>query len=101
MLDPSAQDPAAQEEAVHAEISCFGFENEHSHQAVLPETIPHRHSQDLHAIPLLEFPQLRFGAAAGGNVELIGALRELRHPFEALRLQRLYLDLEFQTGEEF
>ena len=77
VLDPPAQDAAAQQHRVDPQGVAVGAENEDAHQAVLPEPIRNLDSQAFKSSSV-QVAGLRLCAAHRRQVELVGALRQLR-----------------------
>ena len=84
VLDAAAQHAAAQEERVEVPRLVAALGDDQADQAVVAEAVPHADRADL--VPAAGGQRLHVGflATDGGEVELVGAQRQLRRPAQVL-----------------
>ena len=74
-----AQDPAAQQERVHRDCIGTARVNHRPYQTVIPETVADFDRRRFHAVRADDLLDFGFAAADRGEIELVGALGELRN----------------------
>ena len=100
VLDTAPEDPAADEKSVDGEHVARRLGNGDPHEAIVTEAIAHIHAQ--HRAPAArERAHFRLGASHRGEVELVGALGELRDPRPFVLSRGGDIDDEPERGDEF
>ena len=100
VFDSPAQHAAAQQECVNHQCLALWLRNQHPDQAVVAKPVTHPHPQHLGALRKQSF-EFQNRASAGGEVELIGALRQLLDALPLIFLGDLNINLQIKCCKKF